>query len=141
MLETEEAERGRRVVLVLDESHLLSAEQLEQLRMLTNSQMDSRATFACVLLGQPTLRRRLRQATFAALDQRIALRYSIDGMDLNETGDYLAHHLKLAGRSDTLFSDDAICVDPRVLPRPAPAGEQPRDPGADRRLCHQQLDL
>ena len=108
MLETEEAERGRRVVLVLDESHLLSSEQLEQLRMLTNSQMDSRATFACVLLGQPTLRRRLRQATFAALDQRIALRYSIDGMDLKETGDYVAHHLKLAGRSDTLFSDDAI---------------------------------
>ena len=110
MLETEEAERGRRVVLVLDESHLLTPEQLEQLRMLTNSQMDSRATFACVLLGQPTLRRRLRQATFAALDQRIALRYSIDGMDLKETGDYLAHHLKLAGRSDTLFSDDAIVL-------------------------------
>jgi type II secretory pathway predicted ATPase ExeA len=108
MLETEEAERGRRVVLVLDESHLLTSEQLEQLRMLTNSQMDSRATFACVLLGQPTLRRRLRQATFAALDQRIALRYSIDGMDLKETGEYIAHHLKLAGRSDTLFSDDAI---------------------------------
>ena len=43
MLETEEAERGRRVVLVLDESHLLSSEQLEQLRMLTNSQIDLRA--------------------------------------------------------------------------------------------------
>jgi type II secretory pathway predicted ATPase ExeA len=119
-LDTEEAERGRRVVLVLDESHLLSSEQLEQLRILTNSQMDSRATFACLLLGQPTLRRRLRQATFAALDQRIALRYSIDGMDLKETGDYIAHHLKLAGRSDTLFSDDAVALIHQVsrgLPR------------------------
>jgi type II secretory pathway predicted ATPase ExeA len=110
MLETEEAERGRRVVLVLDESHLLSSEQLEQLRMLTNSQMDSRATFACVLLGQPTLRRRLRQATFAALDQRIALRCTINGMDLKETGEYIAHHVKLAGRTDTLFSDDAVAL-------------------------------
>ena len=36
-------------------------EQLEELRMLTNSEMDSRATFACLLLGQPTLRRKLRQ--------------------------------------------------------------------------------
>ena len=107
-LEIEEAERGRRVVLVIDESHLLTAEQLEQLRMLTNSQMDSRATFACLLLGQPTLLRRLRQATFAALDQRIALRYLIDGMDRTETGEYIAHHLKLAGRTDTLFSDDAV---------------------------------
>jgi type II secretory pathway predicted ATPase ExeA len=109
-LETEEAERGRRVVLILDESHLLTADQLEQLRMLTNSHMDSRATFACVLLGQPTLRRRLRQGTFAALDQRIALRYSIEGMDAGETGDYIAHHLNLAGRSDTLFSDDAVAL-------------------------------
>jgi type II secretory pathway predicted ATPase ExeA len=64
-LETEEAKRGRRVVLVLDESHLLSSEQLEQLRMLTNSQMDSRATFACLLLGQPTLRKRARSVTSA----------------------------------------------------------------------------
>lgn len=109
-LEAEETERGRRVVLVIDESHLLSAEQLEQLRMLTNAEMDSRASFACLLLGQPTLRKRLHQAAFAALDQRIALRVAIDGMDTPETGAYIAHHIKLAGREDTLFSDDAIAV-------------------------------
>jgi type II secretory pathway predicted ATPase ExeA len=108
LLAAETAERGKTVVLVLDEAHLLSVEQLEELRMLTNSEMDSRATFACLLLGQPTLRRRLRQGAFAALDQRIALRCTIDGMDLNETGEYIAHHVKLAGRSDTLFSDDAV---------------------------------
>ena len=74
LLAAETAERGKTVVLILDEAHLLSAEQLEELRMLTNSEMDSRATFACLLLGQPALRRKLRQGTFAALDQRIALR-------------------------------------------------------------------
>ena len=78
--------------------------------MLTNSEMDSRATFACLLLGQPTLRRKLRQGMFAALDQRIALRCTIDGMDLKETGEYIAHHVKLAGRSDKLFSDDAVAL-------------------------------
>lgn len=109
-LEAEEAERGRRVLLPIDEGHLLQAEQLEQLRMLTNSQMDSRATFACLLLGQPTLPRRLRQGAFAALDERIALRYSLDGMERQETGEYIAHHLKLAGRSDTIFSDDALAL-------------------------------
>ena len=109
-LETEEAERGRRVVLVIDESHLLTAEQLEQLRLLTNSQMDSHAAFACLLLGQPTLRRRIRLGAFAALDQRIALRYALDGMDAQETGEYIAHHLKLAGRSDTIFSDEATAL-------------------------------
>ena len=109
--------------------------------MLTNAEMDSRATFACLLLGQPTLRRKLRQGTFAALDQRIALRCTIDGMDRKETGEYIAHHVKLAGRSDTLFSDDAVALiheASRGLPR---AGEQPRDPDADRRLRDQQVDL
>ena len=120
LLAAESSERGKTVVLILDEAHLLSAEQLEELRMLTNSEMDSRATFACLLLGQPTLRRKLRQGVFAALDQRIALRCTIDGMDLKETGEYIAHHVKLAGRSDTLFSDDAVALiheSSRGLPR------------------------
>lgn len=101
-------ERGRRVVVVVDEGHLLGADQLEELRLLTSADMDSTSPFALVLVGQPTLRQRLRLGAFAALDQRIALRYAIPSMSAPETGDYLAHHLKLAGRSDTLFSDDAV---------------------------------
>ena len=117
---TEESERGRKVVLVLDEGHLLDAEQLEGLRLLTNSEMDSHSSLACLVIGQPTLRRRIRLGAFAALDQRVALRYSMTGMDLKETAGYVAHHLKLAGRSDTLFSDDALALIHQVsrgLPR------------------------
>jgi type II secretory pathway predicted ATPase ExeA len=51
LLAAERSERGKTVVVILDEAHLLSVEQLEELRMLTNSEMDSRATFACLLLG------------------------------------------------------------------------------------------
>ena len=123
LIAAETAERGKTVVLILDEAHLLSAEQLEELRMLTNAEMDSRATFACLLLGQPTLRRKLRQGVFAALDQRIALRCTIDGIDRKETGDYIAHHVKLAGRSDTLFMFDlaerALAGDPYSATAPA----------------------
>ncbi len=118
-LAAEEAEWGRRVVVILDEAHMLD-DQLEELRLLTNQDMDSRAAFACVLLGQPTLRRRVRLGAFAALNQRIALRYVIDGMELGETGSYIAHHLKLAGRADTVFSDDAVALIHQVsrgLPR------------------------
>ena len=43
--------------------------------------MDSHSPFACLLVGQPTLRRRIKLGTFAALDQRIALRYTLTGMD------------------------------------------------------------
>jgi len=110
LLAAEEHERGRGVVLVLDEAHLLGADQLEELRLLTNADMDSHSPFACLLVGQPTLRRRIKLGTFAALDQRIALRYPMTGMDAAETKTYLAHHLKLAGRSDSLFSDDATAL-------------------------------
>jgi type II secretory pathway predicted ATPase ExeA len=110
MLAAEEHERGRTVVLVLDEAHLLGIDQLEELRLLTSADMDSHSPFACLLVGQPTLRRRIKLGTFAALDQRIALRYTMSGMSEPETKSYLAHHLKLAGRSDTLFSDDAVAL-------------------------------
>jgi type II secretory pathway predicted ATPase ExeA len=110
LLAAEDHERGRTVILVLDEAHLLQTDQLEELRLLTNADMDSRSPFACLLIGQPTLRRRIKLGTFAALDQRIALRYAMSGMTAEETKSYLAHHLKLAGRSDPLFSDDAITL-------------------------------
>jgi type II secretory pathway predicted ATPase ExeA len=105
-----ETERGRRVLLVVDESHLLDPEQLDDLRMITNAEMDSRSPAAVILIGQPTLRRRLHQGTMAALDQRITLRVHMEGMDLAETLAYTRHHLNLSGRSDALFSDDAVAV-------------------------------
>ena len=110
LLAAEEHERGRTVVLILDEAHLLTGDQLEELRLLTNADMDSHSPFACLLVGQPTLRRRIKLGTFAALDQRIALRYALTQMSPTETRSYLSHHLALAGRADTLFSDDAIAL-------------------------------
>jgi type II secretory pathway predicted ATPase ExeA len=119
-LAVEAAERGRTPVLILDEAHLLDHAQLEGIRMLTNSDMDSRSPFACLLIGQPTLRRRIKLGILAALDQRIALRYTLTPMTGAETTGYLKHHLALAGRSDTLFSDDAVALihqTSRGLPR------------------------
>ncbi len=109
-LASEHAERGRTPVLVIDEAHLLDHTQLEGIRMLTNHDMDSRSPFATVLIGQPTLRRKIKLGVLAALDQRIAVRYHMTGMTGEETAAYLRHHLALAGRSDTLFSDDAITL-------------------------------
>ncbi len=72
--------------------------------------MDSRSPFAAVLIGQPTLRRKIKLGVLAALDQRIAVRYHMTGMTGEETAGYLRHHLALAGRTDTLFSDDATTL-------------------------------
>ena len=107
-LVTEHAERGRTPILVIDEAHLLDHAQLEGLRMLTNHDLDRWSPFACLLVGQPTLRRKIKLGVLAALDQRIGLRYAMPSMTGEETAGYVKHHLGLAGRSDALFSDDAI---------------------------------
>jgi type II secretory pathway predicted ATPase ExeA len=104
----EQAERGRTPILAIDESHLLQPPQLEAIRMLTNHDLDSASPLACLLIGQPTLRRMIKLGVLAALDQRISMRYTMAAMTSDETTSYLRHHLKLAGRSDTIFSDDAI---------------------------------
>jgi len=120
LLTRERDERDKRTVLICDEAHLLDADQLEQLRMLTNDSMDSDSLLAVVLLGQPSLRRTIRRGSFAALDQRIAVRYQLDALNTDQTAAYLAHHLELAGRTDVLFADDAtasIAQAARGLPR------------------------
>ena len=78
--------------------------------MLTNNEMDSRSNVAVILIGQPTLRRQVKLGTFAALDQRITLRVNLEGMSGEETGKYIAHRINHAGRSDTLYSDDATAL-------------------------------
>ena len=99
---------------------MLEPAQLEAVRMLTNHDLDAACPLACLLIGQPTLRRRIKPGILAALDQRIAVRYTMPGMTGEETTSYISHHLKLAGRSDPLFSDDAITLihqTSRGLPR------------------------
>jgi type II secretory pathway predicted ATPase ExeA len=109
-LAAEAEERNRHVLLAIDESHLLTGEQLEAVRMLTSHGMDYASPLTILLIGQPTLRRRLRVGDMAALDQRIQLRYHIPAPALTpgESDGYLRAHLALAGRTDTLFSDDAV---------------------------------
>ena len=122
LLARERDERDKTTVLICDEAHLLDADQLEQLRMLSSDAqaMDADSLAAILLIGQPSLRRIIRRGSFAALDQRIAVRCQIDPLDVDTTAAYLAHHLALAGRTDALFADDAtaaICQAARGLPR------------------------
>ncbi len=122
LLARERDERDKTTVLICDEAHLLDADQLEQLRMLSSDAqaMDADSLAAILLIGQPSLRRIIRRGSFAALDQRIAVRCQLDPLDVDTTAGYLTHHLALAGRTDTIFADDAtaaICQAARGLPR------------------------
>jgi len=120
LLARERDERDKQTVLIVDEAHLCDPDQLEQLRLLTSLDMDVDSPLALLLVGQPTLRRTLRRGSFAALDQRIAVRYHLDHLDRTQAADYLGHHLALAGRTDPIIADDAttaICQAARGLPR------------------------
>lgn len=111
LLAQEADERGKKVVICADEGQLYDAETLEGLRCLQNAGgMDAEALFCFILLGQPMLRRRLRLGAYLALDQRVGLRYVLSGLEADECGPYIAAHMAIAGRSDTLFSDDAVAL-------------------------------
>jgi type II secretory pathway predicted ATPase ExeA len=106
-LAAEITERGRLPVLLIDEAHLLSHDQLEAIRMLASAQLDPASPLAVLLTGQPQLRASMRLGVLAALDQRTGVRYAMAPMTPGETSEYLRHHTKLGGRSDQLSSDDA----------------------------------
>src|SRR6266446_4687453 len=112
---------------------MLEPAQLEAIRMLTNHDLDATCPLACLLIGQPTLRRRIKLGILAALDQRIAVRYTMPGMTAQETTSYIHHHLTLALLIRPPLQRRRHHPDPRHQPRPAPGRQQPGNPGAYRR--------
>ena len=94
-------------ILIIDESHLLRSDVLEDLRLLTNYNMDSEDRLCLLLIGQPELRRRLSMVVHEALAQRIVVRYHLRGLVRDEVPDYLIHRLRLAGTELPLFDPPA----------------------------------
>src|SRR5690606_8387210 len=99
---------GQTPVLLVDEAQLPTPAMLEELRLMTNFEMDARSVFALILCGLPHLNRRLAVQTHASLAQRIGVRYHLVGMGREETKAYVAHHLKLVGVERALFADEAL---------------------------------
>ncbi len=97
-----------RPVLVVDEAQHLRNDVLEDLRLLTNYEMDSKNRLCLVLIGQAELRRRLALSVHEPLAQRIVLRHHITGLTREELPQYLAHLLRLAGIEVPLFEPPAI---------------------------------
>lgn len=97
-----------RPVLIIDEAHRLRSDVLEELRLLTNFQMDSENRLCLLLIGQAELRRRLSMAVHEALSQRIVVRHHMAGLTREELPGYLAHLLRLAGCEIPLFEPAAM---------------------------------
>jgi type II secretory pathway predicted ATPase ExeA len=104
-------EAGKRVVLIIDEAQLIPGKAtFEELRLLTNFQLDDRNLLALVLIGQTELRERLRRSQYRALRQRIGMQYHLGPLDAEETREYVKHRLGIAGREAPLFDDGALAL-------------------------------
>jgi type II secretory pathway predicted ATPase ExeA len=101
----------KRTLLVVDEAHHLSADLLEELRLLANIEAGRGKAFQVVLIAQPMLAHTLRQPALGALQQRIASRAIVEPLDAEEAYDYLLHHLRLAGgKPEAIFDEAALEV-------------------------------
>lgn len=109
-----------RPVLIVDEAHHLRPDVLEDLRLLTNYQMDAENRLCLLLVGQAELRRRLGMAVYEALSQRIVVRFHLGGLGRDELPMYLTHLLRRAGTELPLFepaAQEALFVATQGLPR------------------------
>jgi general secretion pathway protein A len=100
--------RGRRTVLIIDEAQNLSADVLEQVRLLTNLETATQKLLQIILIGQPELRDMLARDEMRQLAQRVTARYHLEPISREETEAYIRHRLRICGTSKVLFSKDAI---------------------------------
>lgn len=88
---------GRNNVLIIDEAQSLAPEVLEQLRLLTNLETSERKLLQIVLIGQPELRAMVADPALEQLAQRVIARYHLDALTPEETRQYIAHRMAVAG--------------------------------------------
>lgn len=88
---------GQNNVLIIDEAQMLSAEVLEQLRLLTNLETNERKLLQIILIGQPELRDLLAKPELEQLAQRVIARYHLGALTEDETERYIRHRLSVAG--------------------------------------------
>jgi general secretion pathway protein A len=100
---------GETAVLIVDEAQNLSADVLEEIRLLTNLETSTEKLLQIVLAGQPELEEKLKIPSLRQLRQRITLRCRTAPLSLEETFGYVAERLRIAGANgEPVFSKEAI---------------------------------
>ena len=96
--------RGGAIIVIVDEAQNLSAEVLEQVRLLTNLETPTQKLLQIILIGQPELRELLDRNDLRQLAQRITGRYHLKPLSREETQGYVRHRLRVAGASGEIFT-------------------------------------
>jgi general secretion pathway protein A len=99
---------GRRIIVIVDEAQNLSADVLEQVRLLTNLETPTQKLLQIILIGQPELRELLDRTELRQLAQRITGRYHLEPLSQEETRGYVRHRLRVAGAAEEIFTPSAL---------------------------------
>ena len=100
----------RKLVVIVDEGHLLSKEMLEEIRFLLNYRMDSENPLALILAGQTELWEKLKLHAYRAILHRVDIQCFLAPYDFSQTKAYIEKQLAYAGHSNAIFSEDALKV-------------------------------
>ena len=107
---TREHQIGHRVILIVDEAQNLGAEALEDIRMLTNINVDKDIVLQLILVGQPELLETLRKKELRQFAQRVSADYLLQPLTFTETERYIKHRIKVAGGDENLFAQTAFAT-------------------------------
>jgi len=99
---------NKKVLLVIDEAQRLNHELLEQIRLLSNIELDNRKLINIFFVGQSEFNEILREERNVAVRKRLAVSYNLEPLDRKETETYIDHRLKIAGATENLFTSDAM---------------------------------
>jgi type II secretory pathway predicted ATPase ExeA len=96
-------------VIVIDEAQMITGREIfDEIRLLTNFQLDDKNLLSVIVMGQPELRRMLAEPIYEPFRQRIAINYHLFPLNLEETLEYMDFRMEVAGGSAGLFSPDAV---------------------------------
>ncbi len=105
----DEYQKGHHAVLIIDEAQNLSPDLLEEVRLLSNLEMDDAKLLQIILVGQPELERVLSLPELRQLRQRISIMCHLCPLTRTETEEYIFHRLEVAGnRNAATFSIEAL---------------------------------
>lgn len=104
----EQFENGCNVAVIIDEAQNLSDEALEQIRLLSNLETSKDKLIQIILLGQPELAKTFTRSSMAPLAQRIAVRYHLGPLDFEQSCEYIAHRMRVAGCQQRVFTTRAL---------------------------------
>jgi putative secretion ATPase (PEP-CTERM system associated) len=100
--------QGKRVALIVDEAQNMTPDALEEMRMLSNINVDKEQVLQIILVGQPELRENLKLPELRQLAQRVAVDYYLEPLDPKEAFEYIRHRIQVAGGNPDIISLDAF---------------------------------